>query len=319
MKVAVFGSTGFVGSYLVDALVEAGHRPILLVRPESTGRVLRPDDCDIVAGSIDDDAAIAATLRSADAAIYNIGILRESPSRGVTFDALQRAGAERVIDACGTAGARRFLLMSANGIDAERTPYQQTKRAAERHLADAGLDYTVVRPSVVFGDPRGRMEFASQLARDIIQSPLPAPLFYPGLLPTGAGRFALSPVHVADVAAAFVKALERDDMIGRTLRLGGPETLSWRDILQRIADATGRRKLMLPVPALGVATAAALFDRFEGFPITRDQLTMLLAGNTCPPDDLEQLGLTPRAFDRDQLDYLNAEATGGCRWQNNAA
>jgi NADH dehydrogenase len=319
MKVALFGGTGFVGSYLVDALVDAGMRPVVLVRPGSEARVNRPQDCATVPGDIGDPAAIGEALSGADAAIYNIGILRELPGRGITFEELQEQAPMRVVDTAKALGVKRFLLMSANGVDAAATPYQQTKLRAEQYLQASGLDWTIFRPSVVFGDPRGRMEFASQLKRDIIDAPMPAPLFFPGLNPRAAGRFELSPVHVRDVASAFLSGLRDAATRQQVLHLGGPEALSWRQILQAIADATGRRKAMLPVPALGVSTAAALFDRWEQFPITRDQITMLLQGNRCAPTDLVRLGIDPVPFDSERLKYLTNTSEESASWHQNAA
>ena len=80
--------------------------------------------------------------------------------------------------------------------------------------------------------------------------------------------------------------------------------MSWREILTRLAEVKGRTKLMLPVPALGVMAAATLLDRFEYFPITRDQIRMLLEGNACAPDDLKKLGIEPKAFSTEALQYL---------------
>jgi NADH dehydrogenase len=319
MRVAVFGGTGFVGSHLVDALVAAGMQPVLLVRPGHETNVRQRESCRLVEGDIGRPEAVNEALAGADAAIYNIGILRESPARGVTFEELQYKAPRRIIDAAAHLGVNRFLLMSANGVRAEGTPYQRSKQRAERHLEDSGLDWTVFRPSVIFGDPRGRMEFATQLVRDIVSSPLPAPLFYPGLLPFGAGGFQLSPVHVEDVARAMVRSLADPVWHGRTLHLGGPEALSWREIITRLAAAIGRRKSMVPVPALGLVGAAALLERFESFPITRDQLRMLLEGNVCGPDDLESLGITPRPFAGEHLAYLARKAREDGAWQNRAA
>ena len=101
MKVALFGGTGFVGSYLVDALGEAGLEPVVLVRPGSEDRVNHADRCTTVAGDIADPAAIESVLEGADAAIFNIGILREVPSRGVTFQALQEQAPKQAIGAVG--------------------------------------------------------------------------------------------------------------------------------------------------------------------------------------------------------------------------
>jgi NADH dehydrogenase len=306
MKVAVFGGTGFVGSYLVDALVAAGHHPVVLVREGSEHRVNQAEQCTLITGDLDTQTAIEAALEGADAAIYNIGILREFPRRGITFDELQYQAPVRVIDAAVAAGVKRFLLMSANGVKEYGTAYQRTKYRTEQHLMETTLDWTIFRPSVIFGDPRGRMEFATQLARDVIDSPLPAPLFFDGLLPTGAGKFKMSPVHVENVAQAFVNSLDNDTAIGTIYRLGGEESLTWQDILSRIASAKGKRKMMLPVPALGVSAAASLLDRFEAFPVTHDQITMLMEGNICPADDLVNLGIEPIAFNDKTLAYLQA-------------
>jgi len=305
MKVAVFGGTGFVGSYLIDALVASDHHPVVLVREGNEYRLNHADKCTLVRGDIEDNGAIETALQGADAAIYNIGILREFPERDITFDSLHYESALQVIDTAEEAGVKRFLLMSANGVKADGTAYQRTKYKTEQYLSASALDWTIFQPSVIFGDPRGRMEFATQLSRDIIASPLPAPLFYDGLLPTGAGQFLLSPVHVQNVADAFVKSLENTETIGRIYRLGGEETLTWKEILTRIAMTTGRRKLMLPVSACAVSVAARVLQRFDMFPITQDQIRMLMEGNACPVDDLVELGIEPLAFSADNLAYLN--------------
>ncbi len=307
-RVGLFGGTGYVGSYLVDTLLANDMHPVLLVRPGSEDRVAQSAHCTIVSGDIDDREAINRVAAASDALIYNIGILREFPNRGITFERLHYTGACHTMDAATDNGVRRFLLMSANGVKADGTGYQSSKHRAESYLKECDLDWTILRPSVLFGEPRGRMEFATQLATDIIDAPLPAPLFYPGLLPFNAGSFMMSPVHVTDVATAFVRALQDPQSIGQTLHLGGPESISWKEILRRLAAAKGRSKLMLPAPALGVSAAAALLERFEDFPITRDQIRMLLEGNTCSADDLRRLGIEPRSFSIDELAYLASPA-----------
>ncbi len=304
-RVGLFGGTGFVGSYLVDALLDNGFHPVLLVRNGSGAKLRQPDRCTLITGDINDAGAITRVAEGSDALIYNIGILREFPKRGITFARLQDEAARRVIDTAVAAGVQRFLLMSANGVKPDGTDYQRSKFNAEAHLQGTNLDWTIFRPSVLFGDPRGHMEFATQLSAEIIDSLLPAPLFHAGLLPRNAGGFSMSPVHVTDVAAAFVRALQDAQTIGQTYHLGGPESITWRDLLGRLATARGRKKLMLPAPALGVIAAATLLDRFEAFPITRDQLRMLLEGNACAPDDLLALGIEPKHFSSEALAYLN--------------
>ncbi|MBT8084221.1 MAG: NAD(P)H-binding protein [Woeseia sp.] len=304
MRVALFGATGFVGSYLIDALLAAQHVPVVLVRPGSEAKVQHSDHCITVPGDIDDAAAIAATLRDCDAAIYLIGILREDRAAGITFEALQYEGARRCIDAAKEHGVKRFLLMSANGVCADGTAYQRSKYRAEQYLAQSGLAGTVFRPSVVFGDPRGRMEFCTQLVEQMIEPPIPAPAFFTGVSP-GSGGFEMSPVHVEDVAQAFVAALSDERCVGKVFELGGAETLSWPRIIKRIAAAAGRRKLVVPAPAIGVRLACLVFDRFSWFPITRDQLTMLLEGNEVDSRAaFELLGINERGLSAATLTYL---------------
>jgi len=252
MKASLIGGTGFVGSHIVERLLAAGHTPRLLVRPGSEDRVQRPDRCETVSGDVDDANAVAECLAGADAVVFLIGILREFPRRGITFDHLQFRAAQQVIQTAREQGIRRFILMSANGVRPDGNPYQRSKYMAEETLRSSGLDWTIFRPSVIFGDPRGHMEFCTQLKRDIIDGPLPAPLFYGGLVPIGAGAFELAPVHVDDVAEAFVRALELPETIGQTFQLCGPDNLTWKQILTTIASAVGKTKLMLPAPALAV-------------------------------------------------------------------
>jgi len=302
MRVALIGGTGFVGGYLIDALLEAGHDVSLLVRRGSEDKV-QADVWRTISGDTADDSAVAATVAQCDAVIYNVGILRESPAQGITFKSLQFDGVVRAVDAAKTAGVRRFLLMSANGAKVPGTPYQETKKRAEDHVLSSGLDATVFRPSVIFGDPKGNMEIATQLYRDVVRPPVPAPGFF-----TGEGHVRMSPVHVEDVSQAFVNALADDTAIGKTYVLGGPEVLSWSDMIGRVAKAVGSDKWVLPVPVGLMKIGATLFDWLPFFPVTRDQLTMLAEGNTADPSIIESLiGRPPAAFTPDKLSYLSCD------------
>lgn len=124
-----------------------------------------------------DERAISEVLDGADAAIYNIGLLREFPARGVRLRELHFEAARRVMGSAVRSGVKRFVLMSANGVNAQGTTYQRTKYMAEEYLKTTGLDWMIFRPSVIFGDPRGRTEFATRLYREILCSPLPAPVW----------------------------------------------------------------------------------------------------------------------------------------------
>ena len=308
MNVAIIGGTGFVGRYLVAALLEHGHKPSLLVRPGSAHKVLRAGECRLTEGDLESANALEAALTGCDAVIYNVGILREQPRRGVTFKALQYEGVVRTLEAARKTGVRRVLLMSANGVKLPGTTYQETKYRAERAVEGSGLDYTIFQPSVIFGDPQGAMEFATQLHRDMVKPPVPAIAFYSGWRPA-TGAIVMSPVHVRDVAEAFVAALEDAGTSGKTFVLGGPDVLSWTDMLERIATASDRRKMIVPVPIALMSLGATLLDWLPFFPVTKDQLKMLEEGNTASPGALRELiGKEPQRFVPENLSYLSTQA-----------
>ena len=296
MRIAIIGATGFVGSYLVDAFLANDHEVTALVRPGSEAKLQQAERVQTVSGDLDSAAALADVVTGADAVIYNVGLLREFPRRGITFEATQFQGVVDTIAAMQKSGVRRLVLMSAIGVKDPGTKYQSTKRRAEEHAMQSGLDVTVLRPSVVFGDPRGTMEFATQLCRDMVAPPLPAMEFR---------GVQMSPVCVRDVADAFVAAVENSETIGKTLELAGPEVLSWREMLERIAAAYGRKKTILPMPLAPMRVGAMLLDWLPFYPVTRDQLTMLAEGNTAEPHALESLvGRPPQAMSAAALGYL---------------
>jgi NADH dehydrogenase len=305
MRVAVIGGTGFVGNYLIDALSAAGHDLSVLVRPGSESKLPKSSIWRRVSGEIGDSTAVEAVIEGCNAVVYCIGILKEIPKEGVTFEALQYQGVVRAVDAAQQAGARRFLLMSANGVKVPGTAYQETKKRAEDYLLASQLDGTVFRPSVIFGDPRGQMEIATQLLRDVIALPFPAAGFINSDAATQ-GQIMMSPVHVEDVALAFVRALADDATIGMTYELGGPDEISWIEMIAKVAAATGRKKWIVKMPVRVMKFSAMLFDWLPFFPVTRDQLVMLEEGNTADPAVIESLlGRPPRAFDAEHLQYLS--------------
>ena len=307
MQVAIVGGTGFFGGYLVDALLARGHRPALLVRDGSESHARRAQDCRIVPGSIDDDGALAELVAGCGAVIYCVGILRESRKDGVTFEATQYEGAVRLLRAAESACIGRMLLMSANGVKPGGTPYQDTKYRAERAVLSSGLNATVFRPSVIFGDPSGKMEIATQLYRDMVRPPIPAIDFF-SAFGENRGAVRMSPVHAADVADAFAGALDNPVTFGEVYELGGPEIVSWGAMIRTVADAVGRRKLLLPMPIEVMKLAAFVLDWLPLFPVTRDQLTMLAEGNTADPTILAGLiDRAPRTFSTDTLTYLQRD------------
>ncbi|MGI9260656.1 MAG: NAD(P)H-binding protein [Woeseiaceae bacterium] len=308
MRVALIGGTGFVGGYIVDALIAAGHDPSLLVRSGSETKIRQKEQCRLVIGDVDSEENIAAVIKDCDAVIFCVGILREYPRQGLTFEALQYNALVRVADQARLHGVTRFLLMSANGIKFPGTNYQETKYRAEQYVLTDEFQTTIFRPSVIFGDPQGGMEIATQLYRDMVRPTLPAVGFFTGWRPAR-GAVVMSPVHVVDVAAAFVNSLGETSTIGRTYELGGPDTLSWNQMLRRIAAATGRNKWILPMPVSLMYLAASLLDWLPFFPVTRDQLTMLAEGNTTDAGAIRSLiDRVPKSFTPENLSYLQKNA-----------
>jgi len=145
------------------------------------------------------------------------------------------------------------------------------------------------------------------IRNEIVFPPFPAPLFTRGFFPSNAGRFRFSPVHVCDLAEAVVRAVESPEVSRRILHIGGPAEVDWKTLLETIAAVTGRRKLMLPVPGPAVIAAASLLERFSFFPASRDELVMLLDGNTCDGGEAAAaLGIDFRGFAPEHLSYLRS-------------
>lgn len=307
MQVSIIGGTGFVGTYIIQSLLNADHKPKVLVRPGSEHKLINQEQCQIVNGDISDQQSINECLARSDAVIYLIGILREIPKHNVTFEETQFNGVERTVQAAQAQGVKQFILMSANGVKAQGTPYQMTKYCAEECVKASGLDWTIFRPSIIFGNPQGKMEFCTQLLAELVNPPIPAPLFFPGVNISQAGKFQMQPVHVEDVANAFVKTIDNPALNKHTFPLCGSQPVSWKEIIQTLAKATGKNgKLALPAPAEIVKLVASVFDKQTWFPITKDQITMLLEGNVCSDMNTWQtLEITPKSFSLETLEYLD--------------
>ena len=304
MKVALFGGTGFVGSYITRELVREGFTPKVLVQSGSLSKINSP--CEVVKGDIQNKNAILETMQGAEAVIYTIGIIREFPKKGVTFKELHLNGLKRCLEIALKIGVKRFILMSANGVRPDGTAYQRTKWQADEALKESGLNWTIFRPSLIFGDPggEGRPEFCTQIRDDMLSLPFPAPLFYNGLLPFNAGSFSMSPIHVKNVAEFFVKSIKLKVCEKNIFDLGGPEALTWKEIIHQIALASGKRTWKIPAPVVVIKIAASILDRFKWFPVTRDQLTMLMESNTVSANYFDDFSINPRKFNLENLEYL---------------
>ena len=305
MKVAIFGSTGFVGKYLLKSLINYNHEIYTLVRNGSENKINEINHVNIINGDMNNKTSIEQTIMNCSTVIYNIGIIREFPSKGISYKKLHYEYAKNVIDKAKQYNVKHFILMSANGVKENGTGYQHTKYLAEEYLKASGLNYTIFRPSLIFGPPKNDQEFCTQLRDTMINLPIPAPLFFPGFNIFQVAQFKMSPIHVENVAEFFVKSIEQKNHYMKTYALGGLKSYNWKQIITNISAALRKNKWMIPAPAMAVKMIAFLFDKFKFFPITRDQITMLLEGNTCDSKHLfQEFNITPIDFSIQSLSYL---------------
>ncbi len=288
MKVFVTGGTGFVGRELVQQLVAAGHEPVCLVRPGSEGKL--PDCQGLTArlGDVTAPASLDGALRGCQAVIHLVGIIRELAARGQTFDRLHRQGTANMVAAAETQRIVRFVHMSSNGVKEDAaTDYYRSKWQAEQVLRRSGLRWTIFRPSVIFG---AEDDFCNRLAELIRRLPV-VPVI-------GDGRYRIAPVAVEDVAAGFVAALQLPASEQQVYHVCGRDSYTFNELLDRIGSALGcRRVRKAHHPLLLVRPLIASLQTLPGFPLTSDQLTMLLAGNVCDPRHwTDTFGIEPRPF-----------------------
>ncbi len=294
--VFVTGGTGFVGRAVVGALLADGHRVRCLVRPGSEGRLPRRDGVEPVAGDATTPVGLADAVRGADAVVHLVGIIREFPARGITFERLHTRATEHVVGAAREAGARRFLHMSSLGTGpAARSLYHRTKWAAEQAVRASGLEWTIFRPSVIFGPGDGFVSLIARLVR-----------WFPVVPVIGDGQNRFQPVAVADVAEGFARALERPATVGQTFEVGGPHAYTFDEIVDEVAAALGRRRVpKLHHPVGLMAPVVRVLEHVPLFPLTSDQLLMLSEGSTCDPGPFTRaFDVTPVPFEAGIREYL---------------
>ena len=286
MRIAMTGATGYVGGEVLRRLLRRDHEIRALVRrPEHVGS-LADLGVELVAGGLENPAALQALVAGTDAVVHLVGIIAESGTQ--TFDAVHARGTHALLAAAGEAAVPLFLHMSALGAraDAAATRYHRTKWQAEEAVRGSGRPHVVFRPSIIAGPGNAALGMMVNMIR-----------FSPVVPVIGDGRYEMQPVWIGDVAEAFARALERPDLRG-TFDLGGAERLTYLQMLDHLEDALGVRRRRVSVP-VGVARFAAVAGAAlpNLAPITSDQLQMLLEGNTTPDDSLEaRFDIRPRAF-----------------------
>lgn len=303
-RVFVSGASGFVGSAVIAELTGRGFAVNALVNHRELP--ITAGDIRQIRGGMFDPPALDAAMAGCDAAIHLVGIIAEKPAQGITFQRLHVEGTRAVVQAAGRAAVRRYVHMSALGTRADAvSDYHKTKWQAEQIVRDSGLDWTIIRPSMIHG-PRGEfMKMEARWARK--QSPpfLFMPYFGAGALGLG-GAGMLQPVYIADVARAFVDALKLPQTIGQTYELGGSQQLTWPQMHKLAARAiAGRNRWTAPLPAWYAKLLTTVVPRAL-LPFNRDQVTMSQENNTADLTHfIHDFGWTPRDFDSALREYAS--------------
>jgi NADH dehydrogenase len=300
--VTVFGGSGFLGRNVVRALAKRDYRIRVAVRrPELAGHLQpqgRVGQIHTVQANLRYPASVEAALRDSHVAINLVGILAESGAQ--RFNAVQAEGAATIAKAAAAVGAR-MVQVSAIGADAASTSaYARAKAAGETAVLAALPQAVIMRPSIIFGPEDQFTNRFAALAR-----------IAPALPLIGGGLTRMQPVYVGDVANAIADAVDGKARAGATYELGGPEVLSFREIIEAILDITDRKRALLSLP-FGLAKLQASLLQFApgALKLTPDQVELLRHDNVVSEAaksaglTLQGLGITPDSLEAVAPQYL---------------
>ena len=295
-RVVILGGTGFVGRAVCERLVE--DRPgVRIVVP--TRRLRFADDLQALPGverapcNVHDDAQLARVLVGADAVVNLVAILHGSAA---DFERAHVELPRRLAAACLAQGVRRLVHVSALGVGpGAPSNYLRSKTAGEQVLLEAGLDLTILRPSVIFG---ARDRFLNVFAR--LQAAAP-------FVPLAGADARFQPVWVGDVARAIVQALGDATTIGRTYECAGPEVRTLADLVRLAGRCAGHPRPIVPLPGWAARAQAACMELLPGEPLmSRDNVDSMAVPNVASGSlpGLQALGITPTALEAIVPGYL---------------
>ncbi len=296
--VLIAGGTGFVGEAVRNAIRDSGRQVRLLVRSRDDAERMQELGFETAFGDSLDPQSLYAAMDGVDSVVNLVAIIKESGD--ATFERINFQGTANLVNAARQASVARLVQMSALGADnLPAFPYHHTKWRAENYVKDHIPEWTIIRPSIIFGPSSSdEVQFASQLA-DLVSSAPVIPL-------PGGGTARFQPIHTADVGGAFTAALTDDKYIGQTLEIGGPEVLTYAGMIDAIAEASHVNKPKIPVPVPLIRFGVRLLAPLPGVeaPVTAEQLDMLQLDNTTANNAApELLGYAPKPF-RGNLDFL---------------
>jgi uncharacterized protein YbjT (DUF2867 family) len=291
--VCVTGSTGFVGRHIAHDLCSRGLKVRCLVRPTSDLTPLVGLDIETCQGDVTDMTSLEKALENVGTVVHLVAIIRET--KEATFEMINLGGTKNLLRAAQKTGVRRLIYMSNLGADPDRHfPLLYTKWQAEEEVRNSGIDFIILRPSVMFGRGDG---FVNVLAGIIKRTPL-VPVI-------GSGKTRFQLISVEDVAACVARAVEEQRIINQAVLLGGPEYLTYEEIVDLIIERLKlrRRKAHIPVPLMH-------FMAWTGeklgltLPVTSAQLAMLTRDNITSLDAVEKVfGFKPVSL-RERIDGI---------------
>jgi uncharacterized protein YbjT (DUF2867 family) len=269
MKVLVTGGTGFVGSGIVRALLDAGHTVRVLEREAGRASEAGLEGVEAVQGDMTDAASLRSAVDGQDAVVHLVAIITGKPEE---FERVMEQGTRDLVAAAKEAGVRRFVLISALGVTEETkdlVPYYHAKWDMERTVKESGLEHVIFRPSFVFGPGGAALQQFTKIAKLAPVTPI-----------VGPGTQRLQPIWIEDVGAYFEAGLTRPEATNRTFEIGGPDVVTWNEFWERLKRTLGIRRPSIHLPFGLMRAQAAVLEKLPKPPVTRDQLKMLAAGDS---------------------------------------
>ena len=267
MKVLVTGATGFVGPRIVHALRTEGRDVRALVRRPDRGAHLASLGVELAVGDVTAAASVSAAAEGCTHVVHLVAILKGKPH---DFERVMTGGTRNVIAAAKNAGTERLVLMSALGTTSttkDLVPYFGAKFAMEQDTVASGLEYTIFRPSFVFGRGGALATFIKQVR------------YSPVVTVIGSGRQQIQPIWIDDVAEHFARALDTPAAANKTFEIGGPDIVTWDELYRTIARVLGKRRALAHVPAGLARSGARATQWLPGAPLSADQVAMIEAGD----------------------------------------
>jgi len=302
-SVCILGGSGFVGRAIAEALCERGVRVRVLSRGLTRSRALWVlPTVDVRVVNPHDEVALAACFEDIDVVVNLCGILHET--RAESFESVHVDLPRKVVGACRAAGVRHLVHMSALAAsDAAPSDYLRSKARGEATIRDAaaGLPWTILRPSIIFGaDDRFLNMFSG------LMSLLP-------VVPLARANARFQPIWVEDVARAIATVLGNPRCFGQAYELCGPHAYTLRELVEFVAGATQRRRAVIALPDWASSAQAFVLERLPGKLMTRDNLKSMSVDNVCSGGFPDVLGFQPTPLEAIAPRYL-ADQTARARY-----